>query len=163
MVNKEWICMAHGPFEGARAVCPRGCTTVERAFLTPTSISTGGRTKNIDKTLQMLASDYKLTDMNNQNATAAVKRPDSRAVNRMEEYNKMIQERFGGPWGVMPNGGTYQVGKGVVGSANGNGALGALSGIGAQPGDSLSEVRPTFQPISEKMIVHARDDSKIPT
>ena len=48
-IKKEWLCMAHGKFESAKAVCPKGCTTVERRFFTPTSIKTSGRTNNIHK------------------------------------------------------------------------------------------------------------------
>lgn len=151
-IKKEWLCMAHGKFESAKAVCPRGCTTVERRFFTPTSIKTSGRTNNIDKTLQMLADDYKLTDINNQNGTAAVKRPDSKAVNQMEAMNQAIQQRFGvnagGGWGAMPNSG---------------GATAAAQNLGASAPVDLSSVKQVLPDWKKNVIVHAADHSKIPT
>jgi hypothetical protein len=161
-IKKEYLCLAHGKFESAKAVCPKGCTTVERRFYTPTSIKTTERTANIDKTLEMLASDYKLTDINNQNGTSAVKRPDPKQVEGVNQYQQMMKERFGNGWGTVPSGGTYQVGKGVVGGSNSGGALGALSKLGAQGDNALVGVRDAFVPLSQKMTVHAKDDSRIP-
>ena len=151
-IKKEWFCMAHGKFESAKAVCPRGCTTVERRFYTPTSIKTSDRTKNIDRTLQQLADDYKLTDINNQNATAAVKRPDTKAVNQMEAMNKVIQEKFGvhagGGWVAMPNQG---------------GATAAAQSLGASGTVDMNSVRQTLPDWKKNVTVHAVDNSKIPT
>jgi len=151
-IKKEWMCMAHGPFESAKAVCPKGCTTVERRFFTPQSISTSGRTKNIDRTLEQLAKDYKLTDINNQNGTSAVKRPQPQAVNQMQQLNDAIQGKYGvgmnGGWGALPNQGLQSTVQ----------ALGAT-----QPGVDLNSVKQGLPDWRQNVIVHAKDDSKIPT
>jgi hypothetical protein len=62
-VLKEYRCLAHGDFEAYKPQCPHGCDFVERVFKTPHAI--GGQAKNIDKTLDTLASDFKLTDLRN--------------------------------------------------------------------------------------------------
>lgn len=71
-VLKEWICMAHGEFEGFEPACPHGCsgTMVERQFRTapgyPQSI------KGIDSTLDNLAKDFGMTDIrHNSNGSVA--------------------------------------------------------------------------------------------
>ena len=151
-VMKEWFCMAHGKFESAKSVCPKGCTTVERRFYTPTSIKTSDRTRNIDNTLQMLADDYKLTDINNQNGTAAVKRPDSRKVNQMEAMNEVIKQKFGvhagGGWGAMPQQG---------------GATAAAQNLGASGTVDMSSVKQVLPDWKKNVTVHAVDNSKLPT
>lgn len=150
-IKKEWMCMAHGAFESAKPQCPRGCTTVERRFFTPTSIKTTDRTRNIDKTLETLAKDYGLSDINNQNGTSAVKRPNSSAVNQMEAMNDAIKQRFGvgmgGGWGGMPDGG----------------ATAAAQGLNAQSTVTMSEVKQNLPDWKKNVIVHAADNSKIPT
>ena len=62
-VLKEYVCLAHGDFEAYTPVCPQGCDTVERRFVSPPSI--GGQSRNIDKTLDTLAADFNMTDMRN--------------------------------------------------------------------------------------------------
>jgi len=59
---KEWKCEAHGFFESDQAVCPHGCTTISRVFLTPVSIQSDG-TKRNDETLKNLASDFGMSDI----------------------------------------------------------------------------------------------------
>ena len=66
-----------------------GCDTVERVFRTPHSI--GGTAKNIDKTFDMLAADYKLTDMRN----------DMGSV--MNSFRQRPAEAVP-TWGAMPQG-----------------------------------------------------------
>lgn len=71
-VLKEYICMAHGPFEGYEPQCPHGCsgTMVEREFRTPFSYPQ--KMNGIDRTLNNLASDFNMTDMrHNSNGTVA--------------------------------------------------------------------------------------------
>ena len=68
-VLKEWVCMAHGVFESYHAVCPHGCTTVQRHF--KTAFTLGNTAKGIDRTLQNLANDFGMTDISNRNGTAA--------------------------------------------------------------------------------------------
>jgi hypothetical protein len=71
-ILKEYICMAHGEFEGFEPACPHGCsgTMVERQFRTapgyPQTI------KGIDQTLDNLAKDFNMTDMrHNSNGSIA--------------------------------------------------------------------------------------------
>jgi len=148
-VKKEWLCMAHGAFESVKGVCPKGCTTVERRFFTPTSIKTSDRTKNIDKTLEMLAKDYKMTDISNQHGTAAVKRPDSNKVNQMEQLNNAIREKYGvgmgGGWGQLPEQGAGQ----------------AAQNLGATPTVNMTDVKQTLPDWRQNIVVHAKDDSKV--
>lgn len=61
-VVKEWKCDAHGFFESAEPVCPHGCSTVNRVFLTPVNLQSD-RTKRSDKTLDQLATDFKMGDI----------------------------------------------------------------------------------------------------
>ena len=76
-VTKEWRCMAHGYFEAATpddmvARCPRGCDCVERVFLTPQSISTSGKTRFVDKTMEDLAKRFGFTNMSNANGDSVI-------------------------------------------------------------------------------------------
>ena len=151
MIKKEYFCMAHGKFESAKAVCPKGCTTVERRFFTPTSIKTSARTNNIDKTLEMLASDYKLTDINNQHGTAAVKRPDPKVTNQMDQLNEAVRQRFGvglgGGFAAMPDSG---------------GAPAVASSLKAAPTVDMASIKQTLPNWKDNVIVHAVDNSKLP-
>lgn len=61
-VVKEWKCDAHGYFESDEPICPQGCDTVSRVFLTPVNVKSD-RTKNSDKTLSQLASDFAMSDI----------------------------------------------------------------------------------------------------
>jgi len=77
MIKKEWKCMAHGYFEAAVpddtiARCPRGCDCVERAFLTPAGVSTSGKTKFVDKTMEDLAKRFGMTNMSNANGDSVI-------------------------------------------------------------------------------------------
>jgi hypothetical protein len=151
-IKKEWMCMAHGPFESAKPQCPKGCTTVERRFFTPTSIKTSDRTKNIDRTLETLAKDFGLSNMNNQNGTSAAKRPNPTQVNQMEAMNEAIKQRFGvnmgGGWGGMPEKG---------------GAPVAAQSLNAQSTVQMASVKENLPDWKKNVIVHAVDNSKIPT
>ena len=61
MVIKEWKCEEHGYFESDRPECPEGCTRgISQVFLTPVKYKSD-RSKNIDKTTQQLALDYKMS------------------------------------------------------------------------------------------------------
>lgn len=83
-IKKEWRCLAHGDFESTKPVCPFGCNTVTRVHITPPSISTSGRTQNIDRTLEGLAGQFNMTDISNRNGSVSASRkapsvPDMRA------------------------------------------------------------------------------------
>lgn len=65
---KEWFCMAHGRFENDEAICPFGCTTVERRFYTAPGMK-GHGTKFIDGVFMDFANERGYTDMSNRNGT----------------------------------------------------------------------------------------------
>ena len=103
-VLHDWICLAHGKFESFDGRCPHGC---DEQFVAKTYVQAPGlrsdRTKNIDNTFRQLAADYGLTDMNNQNGTGAVKRPDPY---KEKEQSELIG-RLGDTshlWGQLPSG-----------------------------------------------------------
>jgi hypothetical protein len=65
-VLREFRCAAHGPFESKYAECPHGCSPrfVTQEFRTaPNTMSRG--VKNADRQLDLLAKDYRLTDLKN--------------------------------------------------------------------------------------------------
>lgn len=63
-IKHEFRCLAHGKvFDAELPICPHGCTTVEKVFITPRGISTGAGTR-IDNTFRTLAGDFNLSDMN---------------------------------------------------------------------------------------------------
>ncbi len=142
---REFVCMAHGPFESSEEnpACPSGCDTVERIFLTPPSIGSA-RTRNTDATLNRLAEQYHLTDMNNRDGKA-VSGPTAKFLRQQEEYGRMMHERFGDGWGRVPPGGTFntktQQVEAVQGRA-GPGVAGALAEHHAGAEDNLTALKP---------------------
>lgn len=87
-VKKEWKCMAHGYFEAATdddviAPCPRGCDSVERAFLSPASVRTSGKTRFVDKTMDDLAKRFGMTNMSNANGDSVIHNQAKDAQQRM--------------------------------------------------------------------------------
>lgn len=85
---------------------------MERQFRTPFSI--GAKAKNIDRTLQNLADDYKLTDMRND-------------MGSVMESMRRGQHDYNPTWGAMPN----------VRPGEGNAIAGVLGG--AQPANVVGE------------------------
>ncbi len=67
-ITREFTCAAHGPFESKRLKpkCPRGCSArfVTQEFRTAPAVH-GGIAKHVDRELNHLASDYRLTDIRN--------------------------------------------------------------------------------------------------
>lgn len=71
-IVKEWICMAHGDFDGPSAVtgasppCPHGCdaSMVERVFRTPPALQSASF-KGINRTMQTLAREHGLSNIEN--------------------------------------------------------------------------------------------------
>lgn len=129
-ITKEWRCMAHGDFEGAEPICPEGCDTVERIFLTPPGFKSEA-TARIDQTVRSAAKSFGLTNMNNHDGKAAVTQ-DPMAAARQRNYEKMVHERFGDGWLPVPDGGTYNVGSGQVESVEGRNGPG-VHGAGDFP------------------------------
>lgn len=156
-VVKEWLCAGHGFFEADEPICPKaGCTTVERAFLTPAGY-VGARTRSIDQSFQRIAKDYGLSDMNNRDGKAArvVDVPQGEARAQQEQYGEMLKRRFGakslvqtkngmGAWGGVGPGGVYRAGGGIVEGGRGPGAPAATAAIGAPRENVLSEVAPAL-------------------
>lgn len=66
-IVREFTCAAHGAFESKRErpKCPKGCSArfVTQEFRTAPAI--GGVAKHVDRELNHLASDYRLTDIRN--------------------------------------------------------------------------------------------------
>jgi hypothetical protein len=66
-ITREFTCAAHGPFESKRTnpKCPKGCSArfVTQEFRTAPAI--GGVARHVDRELNHLAKDYRLTDIRN--------------------------------------------------------------------------------------------------
>lgn len=89
-VLKEWKCFAHGYFEAnvpddMQPKCPRGCDNVERAFLSPASVRTSGKTRFVDKTMEDLAKRFGMTNMSNANGDSVIHNQAKDAQRRMEK------------------------------------------------------------------------------
>jgi hypothetical protein len=65
-VLKEYRCAAHGEFEASKPKCPHGCSTrfVSQEFRTAPAMKSQG-TKRVDRELQNLATDYRMSDIRN--------------------------------------------------------------------------------------------------
>ena len=63
-ILREYRCLGHGSFEAYEPVCPYGCTTVEREYLTAPAMG-NAKTAATDTALKALAADYGLTDLKN--------------------------------------------------------------------------------------------------
>jgi hypothetical protein len=92
MIIKEYICMAHGDFEGGDAVCPSGCSgdgMVQRVFRTPVAIRSA-QFGNINNTIQTLANDYGLSDIDTHGGDG-IRRADWRVHKRLNQGKDMSQ------------------------------------------------------------------------
>jgi hypothetical protein len=61
-VLRSYQCTKHGYFDAWEAECPHGCKKVTQVFLKAFSIKSD-RTKNADKTLKGLATDFQMTNI----------------------------------------------------------------------------------------------------
>lgn len=155
--------MAHGNFESVEpAVCPKGCTTVQRIFLTAPSVK-GDATKRADANLRQIALDFGLSDMRSarEGEPARIKTKQQREAEALQEK---LRHRFA-PMGVK--GGTFNVKtKQVVGGSSNGGALAAMATHHATPTPGMSEVREAFvKPVHQvtdfqKRTVIRRDPDK---
>jgi hypothetical protein len=147
-VVKEFRCLAHGPFEATKAVCPYGCDTVTREFRTPVGFASD-RTKSIDRTVEGLARAHNLSDINNRGGQAAV-RQNPMFARQQRDVAQIMAERYGTTgWGKMAAGGTYNVAEGraeTVAGRAGNGAVGAVASYGGHADNALAEVRDHLKP-----------------
>ena len=166
---KEFMCMAHGRFDSRVAVCPHGCSTVERIFVTPVGIRSA-RTANIDSTFQQIAGNYNLSDMNNRGGKAArvLDGKTQKAMIDAQDYNTMLQKRFGakslvgtrdgvGAWGGVNPGGVYRVGGTIVEQQRGGGAPTSTAAIGAPAENVVESVKPALQ---KPTIIAKRDPDR---
>jgi len=131
-LKRDFLCPGHGHFTANEPVCPQGCTVaIERAFLTaPGKLSK--KSSNTDRLLNMLAKDYRLSDMSNSKGSVGAGRvKDNPAV-----------------WADMPKGNTYEVGKGEQQRAGSlGGASAAVAGIGGADA-SVSDIKmPPVKPV----------------
>lgn len=119
-VTKEWRCLAHGEFDGAEGVCPRGCTTVVREFRTAPA-GRSAKTKTSDQALERLAKRFGLSDMTNKDGSVGGSRKHPKDLAPV--------------WGAMPKGNIFSPGKGEVNEkgealSTTGGSLAALAGLG---------------------------------
>jgi hypothetical protein len=145
-IKKEWRCLAHGSFEGGEGVCPHGCTTVVREFLTAPGAKSE-RTKISDRALSRLASRYQLGDMSNRNGSVGNSRGAPPGMAPI--------------WAELPKGNNYEVGKGeVTRDGSQGGATAALSStrmsgsVAAEIAKMVGHdvpVEPTFMDISKNL------------
>jgi hypothetical protein len=88
-VLKEYVCLAHGDFEGYAPKCPQGCGEgmVQRAFRTPVRVNSAGYA-NMNKTFESLAAEHGLSNMSN--ASGQQRRADWQAHKRLQQANELI-------------------------------------------------------------------------
>ena len=144
-VLSDWSCAAHGVFESMTGRCPHGCSNsfVNKVFLQAPGLKSA-RTTNIDKTLQNLAGDFGLTDLNNQGGTSAVVRPNSRAVAAREQLMGKLGDTSHA-WGQIP-----------TGSAGVNQAIASQKLV---PDNALSSIKPSL--VQPRPMVVGKHDAKI--
>lgn len=156
-VTKEWMCRAHGAFESQDdpPLCPHGCDTVDRAFLTPVGLRSA-RTTNIDSTFESLARTHGMTDISNRGGRAA-KRQDPMQASRNADMSRLIRERYGDGWGAIPKSGTMRTDtREIVGG--GNGPASVLAKYGAQPANTVEQVKEAFVP---KPVIYRHDHENL--
>ena len=162
-VKKEYRCLAHGNFESSEepALCPYGCDTVERIFLTPAAFRSN-RTRNIDSTLDSLAKSHGLTDMNNSGGQAVRRRTPKQNTDQ-QEFNRFLHDRYGDGWGRIPQGGTMNAQtKEITGSGPGVG--GAIAAYHGRPDNALAEVRESGALVPKRVLVrHDHENLKVDT
>lgn len=140
-VIKEWRCMAHGCFDSTEPVCPKGCSTVERVFLTPPGF-TSDRTKHSDATFRQVAADFGMTNMRI----------------RPEEPARIPPRNLTPHFGSMPKGGTYDVAKRA---AEGGGAhAGALAALAQHNAPAEDNAKILKEAKFKRQVIGKRDPNK---
>jgi hypothetical protein len=144
-ITREFRCAAHGPFESKRTnpKCPRGCSArfVSQEFRTPPAI--GGVARHVDRELNHLASDYRLTDIRNS--------PEGDSV--------MTTLRKGRNW--APSWGDVKHAEPGFSSRGEKSPTVSPAAYGAAPTEALQSVKPMFT--GPKPIIVASDKSSLPT
>lgn len=143
-IIKEFRCAGHGPFEAEEPICPQGCTArITRDFRTPVGISTSGRTRGIDKTLEGIAAQYGLSDMNNHGGTTAARIPVP-GGNKHAAAMEAIRRKYPTPWAALP-------------SAKQGGAVAAVAAHGASEPINVREMAQTFPKRSVERVTSHSD------
>ncbi len=175
VVVKEFLCPGHGYFDSTEAVCPHGCTLVERVFLTPVGFQTA-RTRNVDATLDSIAKEHKLGDINTRRDAHAARKLDPKVRKAQEQQEAMRQhlhKKFAGlnlvntkagtgGWGGVNKGGVYETGGHIRNPERGGGAPATMSALGA-PSENVLEgvrdqlVKPKTIPIADPQRLTVKD------
>lgn len=174
-VVKEFLCPGHGRFDSTEPVCPRGCTAVERVFITPVGIQSA-RTRSVDATLDAIAGDYKLSNMNTRRDAHAARITDpkvKKAQEQQEAIRKHLHKKFAGlnlvntkagtgGWGGVTKGGTYETGGNIRDADRGPGAPATLAATGTPAENVLGEVsealvKPRTIPIADPQKLTIKD------
>ena len=109
-VLRSYSCAAHGYFDAWEAKCPHGCKKVTQVFTKPFSIKSS-RTKTADKTLDSLASEFKMTNIK----STREGEHQSNYFTRNNQPNKGHEAANGGVmWG---GGGRFDMGSALAGKA----------------------------------------------
>lgn len=138
-VLKEWKCKAHGFFESFEKRCPKGCTTVEQAFLTPVG-TRSDRTKSADANLRQIALDFGLSNM----ASAREGEP-TRIKTKQQRDAEALEVKLRHRFAPMAKGGTFNAEtKKITGGNVTGGALAAMAAQGAQPTPQMQAAREAF-------------------
>ena len=125
-VLRSYSCAAHGYFDAWEAKCSHGCKKVTQVFTKPFSIKSS-RTKTADKTLDSLASEFKMTNIK----STREGEHQSNYFTRNNQPNKGHEAANGG---VMWGGG----GRFDMASALKGGAVSSVAGeqVGFNPKDA---------------------------
>lgn len=159
-VIKEFLCFAHGPFEAREPVCPSGCTLVEREFRTPVGLRTRASI-GVDKTLDTIARDYKLSDINTRRDATVGRVTDAKTRKAMEQQVAMrehLTRKFSGSHLV-----DTQHGVGGWGGVPKQGGVPAMMAASGAPTDNALEsvkdalVKPKTIPIRDPQNLSVKD------
>lgn len=141
-VLKEWICFGHGRFESISSKCPHGCTTTEQRFYTPPAIRSDSRTANIDKTLDGLMKEHKLTDIRSAKEGEAVKQVSQKKIDEVNNFNQEFAARYGSNSGW--------------GNLNPQNLTKSLQSLGVKHDNTFNQVKSALKPLNE-MTIPIRD------
>lgn len=130
----DWMCDAHGHFEGPVGKCPHGCGAgmVKKVWLKAPGIQTSGKTKFIDKQMNAMAKEFGMTDMSNRGGRSVGENQDGFRWSAEAPSNPMLT---GQPFAVKMNGKEGDVSGMMheVGLKQGQNALAEMKAAGAAP------------------------------
>ena len=126
-VVKEYFCPGHGPFEGTKPICPKGCTVAEREFRTAPSIGNAG-TRRTDDLIRSQVEAMGLSNIRTNLKEGDTARINTPAVNQALAHQEAIRKKFASPWGTVPKAGVFKAGLGPEGEIAGGGAIAAFAG-----------------------------------